>query len=189
MTREEQKIITKKKLLDTALNLFIDKGYEGTKIADLSKESGLSVGVMFHYFESKEDLYIQLVKSGLTSLNKFLSLKYDNPLEFFEICAKFILNEVDSNSNMAKMFVFMAQAANCHFLTTELKDTIKLSNIQKTSEVIIDGQAQGLIKEGNPISLASAFWSSIQGICNNILFNNNIPCPEYTWVVDIIKKS
>jgi AcrR family transcriptional regulator len=44
-------------ILATAFRLFFRKGYKSVTMSDLVKESGLSKGAFYHYFNSKEDLY------------------------------------------------------------------------------------------------------------------------------------
>ena len=62
MTRKEQKEERRKAILMTALNLFVNRGYYDTKIADIAAAVPMSTGLMFHYFESKEELLLELVK-------------------------------------------------------------------------------------------------------------------------------
>ena len=46
----------RKRLLDTALDLFTSRGYHSTTIADILTESGCKRGSLYHYFSSKEKL-------------------------------------------------------------------------------------------------------------------------------------
>ncbi|MCE7792329.1 TetR/AcrR family transcriptional regulator [Salipaludibacillus sp. CUR1] len=50
----------KQEFLDTALDLFYEKGYEKTTIKDIINQVGLSKGAFYHYFESKEDVIEQI---------------------------------------------------------------------------------------------------------------------------------
>lgn len=43
-------------LIDTALEVFAEKGVEGTTVKDLSEAAGVAPGLLYHYFRSKEDL-------------------------------------------------------------------------------------------------------------------------------------
>lgn len=43
-------------LIDSALEVFAEKGFDGATVKDLSKAAGVSEGLMYHYFRSKEDL-------------------------------------------------------------------------------------------------------------------------------------
>jgi AcrR family transcriptional regulator len=43
-------------LIDTALEVFAEKGVEGTTVKDLAEAAGVAQGLLYHYFRSKEDL-------------------------------------------------------------------------------------------------------------------------------------
>ncbi len=187
MTRDEQKEERRKKILLKGLDLFVSKGFHATKISDISKEVGMSTGLMFHYFDSKEALYIELVNIGLSNSSININKVDSSSLEFFETITNSILESIKESKYLAKMFVFMFQASSNDLLTTELRDKIKWDNIKATEKIILDGQKDGTIKEGNPTALASAFWFSIYGICQSVLLDEKIPCPDANWIVDIVK--
>ena len=65
MTRAQQKEERKKAILMTGLALFVERGYYETKITDIAAAVPMSTGLMFHYFESKEELLLELVKMGV----------------------------------------------------------------------------------------------------------------------------
>jgi len=46
----------KKRIIQTALKLFSARGYHGTGIADILKESDVKRGSLYHYFSSKKEL-------------------------------------------------------------------------------------------------------------------------------------
>ena len=49
--------VRKQEILDTALKLFGEKGYEKTSIADIAKAIGVAQGLCYRYFPSKEALF------------------------------------------------------------------------------------------------------------------------------------
>jgi len=52
---------TKIKILDSALSVFVENGYQDTTIADIVSKSGLSKGAIYHYYGSKKELFISLI--------------------------------------------------------------------------------------------------------------------------------
>jgi AcrR family transcriptional regulator len=54
--REKNKEQTKERILRAALELFKEKGLEGTATKEISKRSGIAEGTLFNYFNTKEDL-------------------------------------------------------------------------------------------------------------------------------------
>lgn len=48
------------KILNSALRLFVEKGFHGTSTTAISRDAGVSTGILFHYFPTKKDLIITL---------------------------------------------------------------------------------------------------------------------------------
>ena len=44
----------KQEILETAMKLFAEKGYEKTSISDIAKEIGVAQGLCYRYFPSKD---------------------------------------------------------------------------------------------------------------------------------------
>lgn len=49
-------------ILEAALTIFIRKGYSETRMDDIVQEIGLSKGALYHHFQSKRDLFIDLIE-------------------------------------------------------------------------------------------------------------------------------
>ncbi len=54
--REKLKEEKRLQIIRTACRLFAKKGYHNTSIPDIAREMGMSVGNLYNYFESKEEL-------------------------------------------------------------------------------------------------------------------------------------
>ena len=109
-SREEQKELRRMEILQVGLDLFVRKGYAATKISDIANAANMSVGLLFHYFESKEKLYEELVKMGLQGTRMTRQMVYSNAISFFEEFTKQIFESMKKQPWIAKMFVLMAQA-------------------------------------------------------------------------------
>lgn len=59
-------------LLTAALELFVERGYEGTSVADLAEATGLSKAAFVYHFGSKEDLLFELAEPLLDDLDAAL---------------------------------------------------------------------------------------------------------------------
>jgi len=188
-TREEQKEQRKQAILEAGLKLFVRNGYNATKISDIAKEVNMSVGLLFHYFESKEKLYEELVRIGLSGTQMAMDYNKDNPLLFFEKTASGIFKYIKENPTIARMFVLMGQANHNEAAPQIIKDLMsQVNNITLSVPLIEAGQKIGSIKEGNPLSLSTAFWCSIQGIAEELAMHTDTPCPDSDWIVDILRK-
>ena len=52
----------RKQLLKKCSDLFAGKGYGSLTMRQIAKEIGVSTGTLYHYFSSKEELFIQLIE-------------------------------------------------------------------------------------------------------------------------------
>lgn len=82
-TRKEQKERRRQEILFAALELFVSKGYVATKVTDIAQRANMSTGLMFHYFESKEKLYEELIRMGLEGTFYPGEQKCEHAIDFF----------------------------------------------------------------------------------------------------------
>ena len=59
----EQGLERKEQLLDHATRLFASRGYASTRVSDICKDAGVAKGLFYWYFENKEALFAELVRS------------------------------------------------------------------------------------------------------------------------------
>lgn len=188
MKREEQKEQRKNQIISTALDLFVKKGYAATKISDIAIAANMSAGLLFHYFESKEKLLEELINIGLQGARMPLQMEYHDELKFFEGIALKLISYIQEQPNAAKMFVLMAQMQRTEGIPENIKKVaLSVNTIEKSVEIIKDGQKKGIIRKGNPVALSNAYWCSIQGIAEQFTMHPEIPLPKAEWIVDIIR--
>ncbi|MFZ5625205.1 MAG: TetR/AcrR family transcriptional regulator [Gemmatimonadota bacterium] len=56
------------KILDAALEVFTELGYERATLQDIVERAGVSKGALYHYFDSKDQLFVDLVRECLGAL-------------------------------------------------------------------------------------------------------------------------
>ena len=59
--RERKKADRERRIIDAAAEQFRTVGYEETKIENIARDAGVSVGTVYNYFENKSDLLLTLV--------------------------------------------------------------------------------------------------------------------------------
>ena len=81
--RERQAEERRNQLVDAALRLFAEKGFDKTTIKDLSEAVGVAQGLIYHYFGSKEELLFAAVdRHGfLPELRRVLAASYERPAD------------------------------------------------------------------------------------------------------------
>ncbi len=188
-TRNEQKEQTRQNILWAGLSLFVQKGYAATKISDIAKAVNISTGLMFHYFESKEALYEELIRMGVEGTKYPLDMPYQDPVEYFEKFLSVLLQFTREQPWVANMFVLVETTQRSEAAPAHIRELAnQVNQIEYSAELIRQGQEQGTIRAGDPLSLSYAFWSSIQGVMEQLAVNPQIPLPDAEWIMAIIKK-
>lgn len=86
----------KNKILEVALELFIQKGYNNTKVIDIAEGAGIGKGTVYEYFSSKENLLLHIIIGGID--------------EYFEGCE----NIIHSNQTHTEMLYSILEFEIAH---------------------------------------------------------------------------
>jgi AcrR family transcriptional regulator len=62
LTRKEKQAQTRERLLDAAEQVFLRRGLQGSSVEEISAEAGFTRGAFYSNFESKEDLFVELLQ-------------------------------------------------------------------------------------------------------------------------------
>lgn len=57
------------KIIETAIKLIGEKGVEGTSLADIAKDVGISKGTLYYYYSSKNDLIFDITKDHMDKIS------------------------------------------------------------------------------------------------------------------------
>ena len=62
----------KEKILEVGIEEFSNNGFENANINVIAKKSGISIGLMYKYFATKEDLFLTCIQRGCSILDSAL---------------------------------------------------------------------------------------------------------------------
>jgi AcrR family transcriptional regulator len=96
----------KENILRHSLNLFAKNGYEATTIRMIAKESGISLGLLYNYFDGKPDVLKTIYEGELGRIMKAFSIPDDGTVveEKFDIMVEQIFDEIQSNQLFYRLF-------------------------------------------------------------------------------------
>ena len=157
------------KITNAALSVFSKYGFYGTTIKKISEASGLSYGLVYYYFPSKENVFVFLVEEALKlSENVFKQALQEGmpPWDKLHLLAETILRE-SLSGNARHYFYIMLQALTQGDEMTELQPSIA-SYTKRLYDmivpVVVAGQDEGKVVDGDPVALTAAFLSLVQGL-------------------------
>lgn len=188
--RTDQKENRRQQILSCSLELFVHKGYHGTTVRDIANSSEMGVGLLFHYFPTKQAILEELLSMAQSGIASSLELMREpvSPIACFEQITDQILQAFRASPTAASIFMLANQALTSHWITEDIKELVpSLSSVEISAQLIQQGQLEGSIRQGNPLSLSLAFWGAIQGVAEGLVCYPYIPVPETKWIVDILR--
>ena len=188
MTRQEQKEERKKLILMTGMRLFVEKGYYETEVSDIAAAVPMSVGLMFHYFESKEELLLELVKMGASSTASVEKMADVPPEIFFKEFLNKLFSYAKEEPWVFQMFVLMSQARRPGMPEEARKIALNVNQIETTAKIIKKGQKSGTVRKGDAKLIATVFWAAVQGIMEEMAMNPDMKAPDPEWIAGMILK-
>jgi len=92
------------RLYQTVLGLFSERDFHQVNIREISRESGISIGTIYKYFSSKEDLLFSIIEEYLGQLNVLIRTHVqgiENPKEIFRKIFWITMDFYDRNPGVA----------------------------------------------------------------------------------------
>lgn len=101
---EEEKIKIKESIMETALDLFHEKGTKSLSISELTKRVGIAQGSFYNFWKDKESLVIDLMAyrsiQKLENIEKEFSNSLTNPKKFLsEVIFKYSIDMTEKIRN------------------------------------------------------------------------------------------
>jgi len=160
---------TLQKITDAAMQVFAGHGYHGTTMKQIAKATGLSHGLVYYYFPSKEDLFRHLVDVALDASNATLAMADDvqgTAWEKLEHLSAVIVREAFKGT-ASLYFIVMIQAMTQGKSIEGLMD-----HIQQRSAVhygtlvplVMQAQESGDATAGDPVVLTATYFALVQGL-------------------------
>ncbi|MDT3762271.1 TetR/AcrR family transcriptional regulator [Priestia filamentosa] len=182
-------------ILQAALRVFARRGMVAAKISDIAKEAKLSHGLVYHYFKSKEEIFMTLVQKALeSSLNViyYANEQVGTPLEKLRWMTEQIMKSIN-NGEEVLLFLIMIQASTSDIVSEEVKEILTgehaVSPVMATIPLIMEGQKVKEIKQEDPVQLAVTYYAFIQGLAINKIQWEECPMPEAHLIMNIFKKT
>jgi len=79
--RERKKRLMRQQLSDTATQMFMERGFDAVRVAEIAEACGVSEKTVFNYFPTKESLILDRLESTMASLKSGLTQPGVDPAE------------------------------------------------------------------------------------------------------------
>ena len=152
---------TKRKIFETSMKLFAEKGYDATSIEEITATVGVAKGTLYYHFSSKEEIFNFLVEEGVKLLQNSVDIKTAKYANYIDKIKAIILIQIKIVVKYEDLITILLSQFWGHGARNEkCKDSI-LSYINKIEKIVKEGIKQGEIKDGNPKVIASEIYGMI----------------------------
>ncbi|QPR69332.1 TetR/AcrR family transcriptional regulator [Lysinibacillus macroides] len=183
----------REEILQAALHVFARRGMVATKISDIAKEANLSHGLVYHYFQSKEEIFTLLVQRAADSSVQIIEQAYlrdGSSFEKIKWMTEQILHSLAEEQQIL-LFLIMIQASTSDAIPEEVKQFLTSkefkSPVHCLMPLIMEGQQHNEIIQENPLQLAVSYYAFIQGFAINKLQWAQCPLPEAASIMKIFQ--
>ena len=132
-------------ILAATLQLVSERGFHDAPMSLIAKEAGVSAGIIYHYFDSKEDLIHALFIQAKRDFGAAVSAGYDSALPLREQFWRMMSNAARYYLRHPTEAAFMQQYVNSPFYSAEVEEECR-AYFLPTFEIIERAQREQVIK-------------------------------------------
>ncbi len=151
-------------ILQTAMDVFIEKGRHGAKMQEIADRAGINKALLHYYYRSKEKLYSKIFEFLVwRNIGDLLSL-LDSDLSFPEYLRSFIFKYMDLLKKNPKipLFILKELSEGGDVVQMVLKNLVKsgMFDAAKAVAVIERGMEKGEIVPQDPLQVLATIVGS-----------------------------
>ena len=158
---------TKRKIFETSMKLFAQKGYDATSIEDITATVGVAKGTLYYHFSSKEEIFSFLVEEGVKLLQNSIDIKTAKLNNYIDKIKAIVLIQIKIVVKYEDLItILLSQFWGKEERNEKCKKNI-YNYINKIENIVRDGIEIGQIKQGNPEAIASEIYGLI---CSTLIY-------------------
>lgn len=152
-------VTVRERLVETALRLFSDQGFERTSVQDVVSAAGVTKGAMYHYFASKDDLlheiYAGVLRVQQERLDQFAGMNAPIAERVHGAAADVVANVTE---NLPSMVIFFR---SLHQLGAEQQAEVRRARRryhETFRAMVLEGQDSGAFRSDVDADLVVDFY-------------------------------
>jgi AcrR family transcriptional regulator len=166
--KAQERQARRRRIQDAARTVFAERGYQGASIELIARAAQLSVGAIYLYFRSKEDLYVSLIEDALTVFDVEMGQIREHGLVAVRLRETWslLVRWAERDAEGPRILRLLAQPAIRPQLSEEVVTAVSagIARIQDhVGACIADGIHSGLYRQVNAREIADLAWSVLLG--------------------------
>ncbi len=158
----------RRRIQEAARTVFTERGYAGASIELIARAAQLSVGAIYLYFRSKEDLYISLIEDTLVLFDVEMAQvrEQSEPSRRLRDTWSILIRWAEKDAEGPRILRLLAQPAIRPQLSDEVVAAVS-SGIARLQDhigaCVADGIHAGIYRQVNAREIADLAWSVLLG--------------------------
>lgn len=158
---------TKRKIFETSMKLFAEKGYEATSIEEITATVGVAKGTLYYHFSSKEEIFNFLVEEGIKLLQNSIDIKTSKLDNYIDKIKAIVLIQIKIVNKYEDIItILLSQFWGSEERNKKCKEQV-YRYINRIEEIVSEGIQKGQIKQGNVKVISSEIYGLI---CSTLVY-------------------
>jgi TetR/AcrR family transcriptional regulator, fatty acid metabolism regulator protein len=164
----------RRQILDAAVTVFARQGFHATRVSDIADEAGVAYGLVYHYFNSKDQVLNELFLerwSLLLAAIEEAERTDGSHREKLGAVAGFIFESYRHDPELMKVIIVEVTRAANSFGRTHLEEIRRA--YEGIAKIVEDGQAAGEFRSDvAPRFVAQAFYGAVEQLLTEWIFDD-----------------
>ena len=162
---------TKRKIFETSMKLFAEKGYDATSIEEITATVGVAKGTLYYHFSSKEEIFNFLIEEGMKLLQNSIDIKTARIENYIDKIKAIVLIQIKVVAKYEDLItILLSQFWGSEARHQKCQKHI-FEYIKKIENIVEKGIEAGQIKKGNAQAIASEIYGII---CSSLVYKTRI---------------
>ncbi|MGZ5311266.1 MAG: TetR/AcrR family transcriptional regulator [Solirubrobacterales bacterium] len=159
-------------ILDAAIRVFARQGFHAARVSDIAREAGVAYGLVYHYFDSKEQMLNELFSERwalLLDAIRQADAELDGPRDKLEAAAGFIIESYRHDPELMKVIIVEVTRAANTFGRTHLPEIREAYD--QIEKIVGDAQRAGEFRDDvSAVFAAMLFYGAIEQLLTGWIF-------------------
>lgn len=172
--RKDKSQAMREKILNTATQLFIQKGSEKTSMQDIAQTAGISKGAIYHHFKSKDEIILAVIRSRQELMEEEMKqwLKATENLTGREQLQTILKSNLESQTARTIDGIVGEYEKDAGFILTMMRDNLRIG-APLVSDIINKGMADGSLRTQYPDQAAEVFLLLVNFWMHGTIFESD----------------
>ena len=158
---------TKRKIFETSMKLFAEKGYDATSIEEITATVGVAKGTLYYHFSSKEEIFNFLVEEGMKLLQNSIDIKTAKFSNYIDKIKAIVLIQIKIVAKYEDLITILLSQFWGNEARHQKCQKHILEYVNKIENIVKEGINKGEIKQGNAQVIASEIYGLI---CSSLVY-------------------